>query len=1311
MNANPYPGPRPFAFEDAEWFCGREATVQSLSELVQTYPVTLLYGRSGTGKTSLIQAGLRPELKNAGVVGLYVRVPPESSDRCGTLIRAIRDAAGVELDVADGQWTADLGDGAAASGSHGVTVIIDQAEELFSSDGSIHSDCKRAVQQLAERCTRIDDGPRLTAMFAFREEALAAFDELAAILPHGTGIRQRLAPISLEEGVEVVATPAMRVEDGPRWSDDAARVVCKSAARPDGSLNTLVLQCICRRVWNACAQEVERGERPRRIALSDVATHGQVGDALAAFVREASEGVASASQRSVREVLRFLETNFILDGARQPLLWPLTDSMDADWRVLRALSERRVLIDHPVGGTVWFELAHEGLVGAVIAEAEAHDPDASRLRALEAQARRWKAGGHAKRDLLPFRQTSDARRLIRASSVTDDVRLYVDRSAERRSRLAWLAAAGSVALSLAVIVLTLAWSVSQENNALRQVDDAILVLQSPEHYSGAQRAAIAEAALKTLEPLRQSGAMSRAKAAIRWSILQAFPDNESVGDVSDRIVVRQEQRLREALAASVSWPSGVSRWRAPDDVSVIGLDTETREVLVGTTEGELYVFGDSSGVPLLAIGEPMLAALTTAAQFVALGPSGRLYVAPRAGSHDGLASPLDVGGLPPEAEVTHAMASPGGAVIWATLNDNSLCAIDAQIASRWHCVQPENESHQPAIMAVSDDRVIRYAAGGTAVSLWRYVGDGVARLSSLSATPGSGIQSAAVVDVDSERGLGATVPVLMVGTSRHALEIGEGDGRNGSRHDSTGTPTVITAIGGESVAVGTFVGSIALFERRGGTSWERRCAQSAIRVSGSSVRAVSWIQTTATAGLFVTLSGNGMLALVDAQSCSTLWQEELGLLRIASVERVDQRRFAVVAPGGEVAVINTGLLAGGVQRVVESTDGVYAAGEAGSAWPLVVGKDSNRLWVQLPSGRPVSLDAALFRNATLQDAAVVDVGTERFVAATTRRGVTLVNLSDLDTHLEDVEARNRRVDEGHRRGRSQSFQRSLPLKADRPLNAASVRRGILLAVAENGRAYSVELSRLIERASPNLTPLAETRMTGEDKDGSLDELVKAAGGRIWDSGVDGEVIGVGEDVGPDGRGLALLVRAEVEPGDAGRYELVLEDGGRWQVLGLPYAIAERGIVAVENGFVVIDVEGHVRVIRWSADGDGGLGRPQSAKPRSSSALTASEIGAVAGRGCAIATTADRRFVLAGGSGGVLVASVDGEVSEWIPSGSPAAVCALAPSRAGSVTAVQWVTQEGLRFAAPCKECAAGRSIDDSIAALKYGATAEASVWP
>src|SRR6266851_714653 len=63
-----------FTEDDRDDYAGREQDIRALTARVLSSRTTVLYGRSGLGKTSLLRAGLFPYLACQGFRSIYVRV-------------------------------------------------------------------------------------------------------------------------------------------------------------------------------------------------------------------------------------------------------------------------------------------------------------------------------------------------------------------------------------------------------------------------------------------------------------------------------------------------------------------------------------------------------------------------------------------------------------------------------------------------------------------------------------------------------------------------------------------------------------------------------------------------------------------------------------------------------------------------------------------------------------------------------------------------------------------------------------------------------------------------------------------------------------------------------------------------------------------------------------------------------------------------------------------------------------------------------------------------------------------------------------
>ncbi|WP_243787703.1 serine protease [Saccharopolyspora gloriosae] len=81
---NPYRGLRSFRQEDVELFRGRDTDIDRLRELVDRRDLVAVAGPSGSGKSSLVHAGLAPRLEAAGTriveLGAHDEIPEVTTD-------------------------------------------------------------------------------------------------------------------------------------------------------------------------------------------------------------------------------------------------------------------------------------------------------------------------------------------------------------------------------------------------------------------------------------------------------------------------------------------------------------------------------------------------------------------------------------------------------------------------------------------------------------------------------------------------------------------------------------------------------------------------------------------------------------------------------------------------------------------------------------------------------------------------------------------------------------------------------------------------------------------------------------------------------------------------------------------------------------------------------------------------------------------------------------------------------------------------------------------------------------------------------
>ncbi len=137
LQRNPFPGVRPFTSAEDKYFFGRDEVINEVKDTLLVNHFVALIGASGTGKTSVIQSGIIPELLTSGS-GEWVPV----SVRPGTnplenLLKGFQQVFPTDLsdddvqafisgDMSLGEWVSQT-----IPGKNNYLIVVDQFEEIF----------------------------------------------------------------------------------------------------------------------------------------------------------------------------------------------------------------------------------------------------------------------------------------------------------------------------------------------------------------------------------------------------------------------------------------------------------------------------------------------------------------------------------------------------------------------------------------------------------------------------------------------------------------------------------------------------------------------------------------------------------------------------------------------------------------------------------------------------------------------------------------------------------------------------------------------------------------------------------------------------------------------------------------------------------------------------------------------------------------------------------------------------------------------------------------------------------------------------
>ncbi|MFF5110952.1 tetratricopeptide repeat protein [Streptosporangium sp. NPDC000509] len=380
----PYVGLRAFRREDRSKFFGRDREAREVSDLWQAGRLTVLYGPSGVGKTSLIQAGVLPLLDAGrtdvlpiGRVSHGSPFPSAALSRHNPHVFALLSSwSPLETPTRLAGLTIRefLGRRPPRQDPYGDPVLtlaaIDQAEELFG--GFAHRQPYREwfIGQLVEA---LDDDPNLRLLVSIRE------DHLAAILPHEPKLagmaRSRFSLTALDTAAAVRATEGPLEGTGRSFAPGAARGLVDDlrmirVGRALGEevvadakvVEPVQLQVVCSAMWRSLPEEVRviSSDHVRRFANAD--------RSLTDFSeRMISEVARDHFGGDVAELRSWLRRCFITElGTREVVYQGETVTAGMPNALVRALVDRHILREDIKAGTRWCELSHERLIQPIL---------------------------------------------------------------------------------------------------------------------------------------------------------------------------------------------------------------------------------------------------------------------------------------------------------------------------------------------------------------------------------------------------------------------------------------------------------------------------------------------------------------------------------------------------------------------------------------------------------------------------------------------------------------------------------------------------------------------------------------------------------------------------------------------------------------------------------------------------------------------------------------------------------------------------------------------------------------------------------
>jgi hypothetical protein len=353
----------PFKFLDAfergdkAIFFGRAEEIEQLYRLVFEAKLVLVYGASGTGKTSLIQCGLANRFAETDWFQIFVR---RTDDINASLDREVQSRA--QTPIPEGTRPVEAIRSLYLDHLRPIYLIFDQFEELFILGSKEEQD-----RFFATAAAIIASDVSCKIIISLREEYLASLHRFEELVPTLFNKRLRVEPMSMTNVEQVITGTTAALGIALEHGEDTAELIIAQLDDNRVGIQLAYLQVYLDSLYG---RAVVNGPP---IVFTDAAVMetGKLGDIMAGFLDEQTAAIqaglaARHSAMPKNGVGHLLEEFVTVDGTKQPtsreeLLARLPDI--APWidDALAALQAARILRN--VDGR--FELAHDSLAARI----------------------------------------------------------------------------------------------------------------------------------------------------------------------------------------------------------------------------------------------------------------------------------------------------------------------------------------------------------------------------------------------------------------------------------------------------------------------------------------------------------------------------------------------------------------------------------------------------------------------------------------------------------------------------------------------------------------------------------------------------------------------------------------------------------------------------------------------------------------------------------------------------------------------------------------------------------------------------------
>lgn len=404
-----YPGLRAFERDDQELFFGRDEAVTELISLIKSEKITILFGNSGTGKSSLLNTKVSSQLESDKYLTIRIRFTGglDKANKTTPLqivqkeLELVIHRHNEPLEIIFDSKTPKIWEYIKViervfqhSGiyKNGLVLIFDQFEEFFYFPESEQLDFNEQLAELVHDWPpkRILDWvndlneaeltpeilqwhrqPEVRVVFSIRSDKLSLMNGMIKVLPKVLRSRYELKTFGVINATSAIIEPGLLPNDKLHFTSPPIKfesvkdLIINELKNDAGEIEVSFLQVICSylETFVITKRKYDR-QTPYEITKDDlVELKFDVSSVLDKHYQDQTDKFSDADKKLIRKVI---EDDLVISGQRASLLKAqLVSKLNGNEQLISELLKARLIREETTARGITYELSHDRLIPAV----------------------------------------------------------------------------------------------------------------------------------------------------------------------------------------------------------------------------------------------------------------------------------------------------------------------------------------------------------------------------------------------------------------------------------------------------------------------------------------------------------------------------------------------------------------------------------------------------------------------------------------------------------------------------------------------------------------------------------------------------------------------------------------------------------------------------------------------------------------------------------------------------------------------------------------------------------------------------------